>query len=127
MGAIFFFALPGGGCPNCNTREPFDVLVNITAALRSLRWLSSNRTWALCSATEAPRSDGPTSARLSASVHPKDVALECLVLDDEGEVVPVDQAVGVPAPTLRGPSFASSTFLGCSTPATRRGAYPHSF
>jgi len=35
MGSLFFFALEQGACENCFDRQPFDLYVDVTAALRA--------------------------------------------------------------------------------------------
>jgi len=60
-GSIFFFALPDKPCDNCQGREPYDMRVDVTDALRK------------------------------ANLHPKRAALGVMVADDGGKAVPVEQ------------------------------------
>lgn len=60
-GSIFFFALPDAVCENCVGREPFDLRVEVTSALRE------------------------------ANLHPKRAGLGVMVSDDSGAIRPVEQ------------------------------------
>ena len=67
-GSIFFFALPDKPCENCQGREPYDMRVDVTDALRK------------------------------ANLHPKRAALGVMVADDGGKALPVEQVrCGSPA------------------------------
>ena len=60
-GSIFFFALPDKPCENCQGREPYDMRVDVTDALRK------------------------------ANLHPKRAALGVMVSDDGGKAVPIEE------------------------------------
>ena len=60
-GSIFFFALPDKPCENCQGRDPYDLRVDITRALRA------------------------------ANLHPKRAGLGVMVSDDGGRAVPIEQ------------------------------------
>jgi hypothetical protein len=93
FGSIFgLFSPPGGRgvCGNCQTRSPFDVSVDVSQALIIAQ---------------------------AGGQHRADVVVKVVVRNEDGALVPLEDTP-VPAPTLRGPTFAAAAATDvCMVPA----------